>query len=101
MNKRIAALVVATAMLTAVNLADAQQRTKIPKIGWLGPRTPSGPGGVRYRSYSGASSSKLGYIEGKNITIKYRYADDQLDDSPAWLRSWSVSKLTCSSPYDK
>ena len=37
-NKQIAALVVATVMLTAVTLADAQQRTKIPKIGWLGIR---------------------------------------------------------------
>jgi putative ABC transport system substrate-binding protein len=83
-NKRIAALVVATAMLTVVTLADAQQRTKIPKIGWLGARTPSGPGGG---PGTGAELfrrefSKLGYIEGKNITVEYRYADDQLDRLP-------------------
>ena len=83
-NKQIAALVVATVMLTAVTLADAQQRTKIPKIGWLGARTPSGPGGG---PGTGAESfrrefSKLGHIEGKNITIEYRYADDQLDRLP-------------------
>ena len=35
-NKQIAALVVATVVLTAVTLAGAQQQTKIPKIGWLG-----------------------------------------------------------------
>ena len=84
MNKQIAALVVATVMLTAVTLADAQQQTKIPKIGWLGARTPSGPGGG---PGTGAELfrrefSKLGYIEGKNITIEYRYADDQLDRLP-------------------
>ena len=72
---------------------------KIPKIGWLGARTPSAPSGG---PGTGAELfrrefSKLGYIEGKNITIEYRYADDQLDRLPAWLRSWSVSKLTCSS----
>jgi putative tryptophan/tyrosine transport system substrate-binding protein len=83
-NKQIAALVLATVMLTAVNLADAQQRTKIPKIGWLGARTPSGPGGG---PGTGAELfrrefSKLGYIEGKNITIEYRYADDQFDRLP-------------------
>src|SRR5262245_56830008 len=83
-NKQIAALVLATAMLTAVTLADAQQQTKIPKIGWVGARTPSGPGGG---PGTGAELfrrefSKLGYIEGKNITIEYRYADDQLDRLP-------------------
>jgi putative tryptophan/tyrosine transport system substrate-binding protein len=84
-NKQIAALVVATVILTAVTLANAQQRAKIPKIGWLGARTPSGPGGG---PGTGAELfrrefSKLGYIEGKNITIEYRYADDQLDRLPS------------------
>jgi putative tryptophan/tyrosine transport system substrate-binding protein len=84
LNKQIAALVVATVILTVVTLADAQQQTKIPKIGWLGARTPSGPGGG---PGTGAELfrrefSKLGYIEGKNITIEYRYADDQLDRLP-------------------
>ena len=70
------------AMLSALCFsAEAQQQAKIPKIGWLGARTPSGPGGG---PGTGAESfrrefSKLGYVEGKNITIEYRYADDQLD----------------------
>ena len=36
--------------------------------------------GSRYRSGTFRRKfSKLGYVEGKNITIEYRYADDQLD----------------------
>jgi putative tryptophan/tyrosine transport system substrate-binding protein len=73
------------AMLLALcSPAMAQQQSKIPKIGWLGARTPSGPGGG---PGTGAESfrrefSKLGYVEGKNITIEYRYANDQLDRLP-------------------
>jgi ABC-type uncharacterized transport system substrate-binding protein len=73
------------AMLFALCVsAQAQQQAKVPKIGWLGARTPSGPGGS---PGTGAESfrrefSKLGYVEGKNITIEYRYANDQLDRLP-------------------
>ena len=62
MNKRIAALVVATVILTAVTLADAQQPTKIPKIGWLGIRPDSLTTSVesfRREFYA------LGHVEGK------------------------------------
>jgi putative ABC transport system substrate-binding protein len=66
-------------MLT-VSVAQAQQ-AKIPRLGWLGGRTPSGPGsgGERFRRALNA----LGYAEGKTITIEYRYAQDQLDRLPA------------------
>jgi putative ABC transport system substrate-binding protein len=62
----------------------AQQQSKVPKIGWLGARTPSAPGGG---AGTGAELfrrefSKIGYVEGKNITLEYRYADDQLDRLP-------------------
>src|SRR6185369_7213902 len=75
-------LVVAVAFVGAI--VQAQQQAKVPKIGWLGARTPSGPGGG---PSTGAESfrrefSKLGYVEGKNIAIEYRYADDQLDRLP-------------------
>ena len=49
---------------------EAQQPAKIPKIGWLGGRSPGGPG-------SGGESFRLalrarGYVEGKTVTIEYR-----------------------------
>ena len=79
-NKPIAALVVATVMLTAVTLADAQQRTKIPKIGWLGIRPDSLTTSVesfRREFYA------LGHVEGKSFTFEYRSADNKLDRLPS------------------
>jgi ABC-type uncharacterized transport system substrate-binding protein len=79
-NKRIAALVVATVILTAVTLADAQQPTKIPKIGWLGIRPDSLTTSVesfRREFYA------LGHVEGKSFTFEYRSADNKLDRLPS------------------
>jgi putative tryptophan/tyrosine transport system substrate-binding protein len=83
MKNNLAICLLIGIFLTPVLFAEAQQ-AKIPKIGWLGARTPSGPGGG---PGTGAESfrrefGKLGYVEGKNIAIEYRYADDQLDRLP-------------------
>ena len=85
MRKRVVELALGAVLLALSVPVEAQQQAKIPKIGWLGARTPSGPGGG---PGTGAELfrrefSKLGYIEGKNITIEYRYADDQLHRLPA------------------
>ena len=50
--------------------ADAQQRAKVAKIGWLGPvPLPQPPSSA---NYSGRELRALGYVEGKNITFEYR-----------------------------
>ena len=69
MNKKIIWLL-GTIFLTAAPSTDVQLQTKIPKIGWLGGRSPGGPG-------SGGESFRLalrarGYVEGKTVTIEYR-----------------------------
>ena len=62
-------------------IAEAQQPGKVAKLGWLGGRSPGGPGGggERFRRALAA----LGYVEGKSITIEYRYAEDKLERLPA------------------
>ena len=65
------------AMLALCTYAEAQQPVKIPRIGLLNthvaaaftPRTEAFRQGLR----------DLGYVEGKNILIEYRYADGQVD----------------------
>jgi ABC-type uncharacterized transport system substrate-binding protein len=77
--RRLAALLFATALLALVNLADAQQGSKISRIGYLNPR--SGPGAREEAFRQGLRD--LGYIEGKNIVIEYRWAAGNYDRLPA------------------
>jgi putative ABC transport system substrate-binding protein len=70
-----------TVPLAVAVIAEAQQQAKLPKIGWL----DSGPSvrGTRLGELFLRRLSELGYVEGKNITIEYRSADDKLDRLPA------------------
>jgi putative ABC transport system substrate-binding protein len=68
--------VLVAAMLLAVCVsADAQQTGKIFRIGFLDPSTASGIAGLleAFRQ----ELSKLGWIEGKNIAIEYRFAEQK------------------------
>jgi putative ABC transport system substrate-binding protein len=58
--------------------AQAQQLTKVPKIGWLGARSASAPARESFERELRA----LGYVEGKNIAFEYRYAEGRLDRLP-------------------
>jgi putative tryptophan/tyrosine transport system substrate-binding protein len=80
-SRRVFRFALATLLFALCSSAQAQQRANTPKIGWLGGRSPSGPGGAgeSFRRALGA----LGYIEGKTVTIEYRYAQDKLDRLPA------------------
>src|SRR5262245_9875306 len=56
--------------------ADAQQQPrKIFRIGFLDPSTASGSA-VLFDAFR-QELSKLGWIEGKNITIEYRFAEQK------------------------
>jgi putative ABC transport system substrate-binding protein len=77
MKKRIALWLLATLFLANVSLADAQQTGKIFRIGILDVSTASGSAVLldAFRQEMG----KLGWIEGKNITFEYRFADGKFD----------------------
>jgi len=80
MNRRTAIRRLATFFLTTASLAHAQQPKKIPRIGYLSARDPA--------SDSSRSEGillalrELGYIEGQNIAIEYRYAEGKIDRFP-------------------
>jgi putative ABC transport system substrate-binding protein len=57
--------------------AEAQQPAKIPRIGYLGGATPAALS-VRLNAFR-QGLHELGYVEGKNIVIEYRYAEGKLD----------------------
>src|SRR5262245_32925435 len=79
MVKRLLRLV--TLLLLAIGtFAEAQQREKVFRIGFLDPSTPSGMAVMvdAFRHELG----KLGWIEGKNITIEYRFGEQHLERLP-------------------
>jgi putative ABC transport system substrate-binding protein len=78
MSKEILGSLVTVTLLATVPLAEGQQ-TKVPKIGWLGARSASAPA----RELFVRELRALGYVEGKNITFEYRYAEGRLDRLPA------------------
>src|SRR5882724_5059869 len=80
MKKRITLWLLATLFLANVPLADAQQTSKVPRIGYLDNSTASGSA-VNLEEFR-QEMSKLGWIEGKNITIEYRFAEQKLERLP-------------------
>ena len=83
MTKKIALCLLATILLITVSFADAQQPAKIPRIGYL-IGTSSSPYAARTEAFR-QGLRELGYVEGKNIVIEYRYAEGKLDRLPALL----------------
>jgi putative tryptophan/tyrosine transport system substrate-binding protein len=71
-------IVVALTLCGAV--ASAQQTGKIPRIGYLDGSTASGSA-VLWEAFR-QELSKLGWIEGKNITIEYRFAEQKNERLP-------------------
>jgi putative tryptophan/tyrosine transport system substrate-binding protein len=80
MKKRITLWLLAIFFLANVTLADAQQTGKVPCIGFLDASTASGMAGFleAFRQEMG----KLGWIEGKNFTIEYRFAEQKPERLP-------------------
>jgi putative ABC transport system substrate-binding protein len=75
---------VSIAFITLCAVADAQQPNKLPKIGFL--IVPSKAFFADRVEAFRQGLNDLGYIEGKNILIDYRYADGNLDRLPELAR---------------
>ena len=75
MKKRITLWLLANLFLATVSLADAQQPGKVFRIGFLDTSTASGSA-VLLAAFQ-QELSKLGWIEGKNLTIEYRFAENK------------------------
>ena len=83
-------ILVAVVLLACAVIAEAQQAKKIFRIGFLDPSTASNTAGLlAFRQ----ELNKLGWIEGNNITIEYRFAEQSLNACRSLRRSWFVSTL--------
>ena len=73
MIKQILFCVLVTVSLFAVSSVEAQQSTKVPRIGYLSGVSPSAET-ARRESFS-RGLRELGYVEGKTIIIEHRYSE--------------------------
>ena len=81
MTKQILVWLLVTLFVVNVCVAQAQQPTKIPRIGYLDAVSLS-VNAARIEAFR-QGLRELGYVEGKNIIIEWRSADGKLDRLPA------------------
>jgi putative ABC transport system substrate-binding protein len=77
MKRKITVLALSTMLFAICGSVEAQQTSKIFKIGYLDNSTASGSA-VLLDAFR-QELSKLGWIEGKNLTIEYRFAEQKRD----------------------
>ncbi len=80
---RAIGLVVTLALLAAPPCADAQAPAKVPRIGFLGNSTAALEANLLGPFREGLRD--LGYVEGQNILIEYRWAEGKYDRFPALI----------------
>jgi putative tryptophan/tyrosine transport system substrate-binding protein len=80
MRLKLLALLLVNVILASSHLAEAQQPTKIPRIGVVisGAHTDSNPRIDAFRH----GLRDLGYIESKDIVVEYRYAEGKNERFP-------------------
>jgi len=80
MKRKLTILALCAMLFALCGSVDAQQAGKIFRIGFLDSSTASGMAGLleAFRQ----ELSKLGWIEGKNIAIEYRFAEQKRERLP-------------------
>ena len=87
MKRKIPVLALAALLLALTFPAEAQQPTKIPRIGYLTAAFPE-----RIEAFR-QGLRELGYVEGKSVVIEYRYAQGKIDRLPALAAELVRSKV--------
>ena len=82
MKRKITVITLCAILLTLNFPSSAQQPAKIPRVGFLsGSGNPNTPGPQLEAFRRGLQ--ELGYIEGKNILVEYRYIEGKRDRVPS------------------
>jgi len=81
MRKKVFRIVMCALLVALSNPAQAQQPTKIPRIGYLSGTSPSAI--VARTEAFRQGLRELGYVEGKNIVIEWQSAEGKPDRLPA------------------
>jgi putative tryptophan/tyrosine transport system substrate-binding protein len=92
MRKAVWSLIlVAAVLLTVTVIAEAQQPKKIHRIGYLSSETAAGES-TRSEAIR-LALRELGYIEGQNIAVEFRYGEGKLDRAPEPLAELARLKV--------
>jgi putative ABC transport system substrate-binding protein len=75
MKKKLTVLTLCSMLFALCAIGEAQQPKKVLRIGFLDPSTGSGSA-VLLEAFR-QELSKLGWIEGKNITVEYRFGENK------------------------
>ena len=90
--RNLKSAIVTGAMLFALcSSAEAQQPKKIPRIGFLGNSTAALEANLIGPFREGLHD--LGYVEGKNIVIEWRWAEGKYERFPALIAELIASKV--------
>jgi putative ABC transport system substrate-binding protein len=81
MRKNVMRLMLCALLFALCLPAEAQQPKKVPRIGFLA-LTPPSALSTRVEAFR-QGLRELGYVEGKNISMEYRFAEGQSDRLPA------------------
>ena len=77
MARKLSIFIFVTVILASVLFAHAQQPTKVPRIGYLA-ATSLSTNPARIEAFR-QGLRELGYVEGKNIVIEWRFAEGKAD----------------------
>src|SRR5262250_3970118 len=80
MKKAAVPILVAVILLTVAVVTEAQQTTKVPRIGYLS-NADAATDSARAEGIR-LALRELGYIDGQNIAIEYRFAEGKLERAP-------------------
>jgi putative ABC transport system substrate-binding protein len=90
LSRRKLLIAVGAGGLAAPLVSFAQQQAKVWRIGYLAMRfrsTPTNPD-VYYDAFT-QGMRELGYVEGKNLAIEWRFADGKDERLPVSQPNWS------------
>ena len=90
----VSSILVAAVLLALGVTTEAQQPGKVPRIGFVSARadpTPTTPDSSADALRQGLRN--LGYIEGKNLVIEYRYFEGKVDRIPSLVTELLQLKL--------
>ena len=73
----LGALVLAFLLFAPPLAADAQEARPVPRIGWLGLTPANSPRAQYNRDFFRQGLRENGWMEGQNVTIEYRSAEDR------------------------